>query len=101
MSLEYRVVWKRKDTKQRTRLYRSLWGAKRFMVLLSSEPWKAFDKDADGDDFVCCSDHECACQAITHRQLHQEKFKDVAALEYASIEVREVGEFRKLEAITH
>jgi len=90
MAIEYRVVWKRNDLKQKTKKYTTLRGAKRFMILLGDEPWKAFDHDPE--DYICCSGSDCGCGGQTVRNHFLRK--DQPKIEFVRLEQREVGEWK-------
>lgn len=98
---EYRVVWKRESferdgitsrSKQKRKRYVSLKRAERFMRLLTSaEPWKELGQD--GDDYFCCSGHECGCGGQTVREAFTAKYADMPPVEFVRLEEREVGKW--------
>lgn len=67
---EYRVVWKRRGLKRKSKRYMSLKAAERRVRLLGPEPWTALD--VQPDDYVCCrgerADRECGCNGETWRE---------------------------------
>lgn len=96
MKKEYRVVWKREGTRQKSRRFATKWGALRFLKLFGPSPWNAYSCH-NPDDYVCCSGRECACEGMTYRQQSEEMYTKMPILEYFHLEEREVGEFTEVE----
>jgi hypothetical protein len=91
---EYRIVYKRHELKPKRKLYKSLRGVRRFLLLLGDEPWKAFGRDPD--EFYCCDGHYCRCGGKTVREDVMDRYKEIPLLEWVKIEEREVGEFKEI-----
>ena len=68
---DWRVTWKRDGTKIKHKIYTNKASAKRFMVLLGPEPWKAVDFESVLDNFMCCNGRECRCGGITYRDYYE------------------------------
>jgi len=111
---EYRVVWKRKpfsidpdggggktemfDPRPKTRRYSTRRGAEKFMLLLGPEPWRYYAPTRNADDLVCCSGYECGCGGMTYREQSDKTREDMPDIEYVRLEVREIGEWKTMEA---
>lgn len=90
--IEYCVKWKRVGLTAKRKRYASLKAAQRWTQLLGPEPWLALGKNADA--LVCCSGDrysECGCGGLTWREQADDKRREMPALEYVQIDVREVG----------
>jgi hypothetical protein len=98
---EYRVVWKRRGLKRKSKRYMSLKAAERRITLMGPEPWKALGLDPDER---CCSGLECACGGRTHREILLEQrngrmHEDDAGMppiEYVFIEQRPLAKWQPL-----
>lgn len=89
---EYRVIWKREGLSQRSRRFVQKKFANRWLMLLTvPEPWDLFD--LDGDDYVCCSGHECGCGGQTVRQSFNKRREGLPKLINYGIQEREVGKW--------
>lgn len=78
---EYRVVWRRKEGKEKVRRYAYLKSAERFLTLLGPEPWTAWGAEPDARH---CYREACLCEQRTNI----EYFNEIPPCEYARIEVR-------------
>ena len=92
--VEYRVAWKRVGHDAKSKIYQTAAGAQRFFTLLGSEPWTAYENEAD--ELVCCSGMECGCMGLTHRQYTELKRKDMPSLVYCRIDVRRVDSWQEI-----
>lgn len=95
--VQYRVVWKRRDLSRRSRSYESQPPAERLLAILAGTPDEAFAAMGivNPDEEHCCSGRECGCGGQTHREHDAEYRRELPALEYARIEVRDVSEWRE------
>ena len=99
MSVEYRVVSKRVAMRQKVRIYQTWRAAERRMLMFGPEPWRAWGGDPGA--YACCSGRECGCYGQTVRQQAEEVRVAMPTLEYARIEVREVGEWCAEQEAAH
>lgn len=98
---EYRVVWKRRGLKRKSKRYMSLKAAERRITLMGPEPWKALGLDPDER---CCSGLECVCGGRTNRERLLDDRKGsmyegddgMPPLEYAYIEQRPLAAWQQL-----
>lgn len=73
-SQQYRVTWEREGfSRPKVKIYATKRAADDCIGLLSgTEPWRhygsAWDRKRDGNDFACCSGHECGCMGATVRE---------------------------------
>lgn len=96
MAIQYRVKWKRVDSRVKRVNYVSRKRAEnRLLLLTSDEPWLAMGKSPD--EFVCCDGYECGCSGMTIREESDRLRAAMPALEYARIECREVGPWTQPE----
>jgi hypothetical protein len=95
MSVEYRVVWKRKECRRKVKRFSSLKAAQRKMLVLGPEPWLGASgyRQRDPDSLNCCDGHQCGCNGLTVRQWWEQL--GLPELEYIHIEQREVGTWTK------
>lgn len=92
---EFRVVWKRTESKQKLRVFKTSRGAERFMLLFGPEPWIAYPQKGP-DDFYCC--RGCwECLGLTVRAYHERFRAELKPLEYLRLETRRVGQWRPTE----
>lgn len=87
---EYRIVWKREGLKEKRKVYKLLVRAKRHMLLLGPEPWKAFGRDPE--ELFCCRGgyDQCGCGGLTVREKFMEDRKNLPPIEFIRLERREV-----------
>ena len=103
---EYRVVWKRRGLKRKSKRYMSLKAAQRRIALMGPEPWVALE--VNPDDYHChkgsSAYNECGCDGLTWRehllnarnQPSHEEDSGMPALEYAFIETRPLAPWQPL-----
>lgn len=95
LRLEYRLVTKREGQDPRVRIYRTLKGAQRRLLLYGPEPWLFWGKGPDG--LVCCDGWECGCGGDTYRERTAQIREHCPALECARIEQRRVSSWKPVE----
>lgn len=93
----YRVVALREgNTRPSVKEFKSLRAAqRRFALLTSPEPWRAYGQDPDSQ--LCCDGWNCGCRGLTVRESYMEKRARLPKLVYARIDRRKVGEWESLE----
>jgi len=93
----YRVVALREgNTRPRVTEFKSLRAARRrFALLTSPEPWRAYGHDPESK--MCCGGGNCGCGGLTVRESYMEKRARLPKLVYARIDRRKVSEWEPLE----
>lgn len=91
MTLEYRLITKREGQAPRVRIYRTMAGAQRRLLLYGPEPWLFWRKGPD--DLVCCDGNAgmCGCGGDTYSERTSLIRSQCPPLEYARIEQRRVS----------
>ncbi len=97
---EYRVIWKRKGARPKSRRFAGLLSAQRYALILGPEPWRGFTHgETDPDLPWCCSGYHCSCQGQTVRERHEELVRELPPVEWGPrIERRRVAPWEAVPA---
>lgn len=90
-AIEYRVAWKRVGCRAKSKRFRDLAAAEKFMTLFGPEPWTYYaDRDKGADDLICCTGYECGCGGETYRGRSDAQRARQPGLEYVRLQLRGV-----------